>query len=365
MLEFLDNIFRYGGVSLFLWIGGMLLYYACGRLQARIGAYTAFTTAAYLISSDHTFWQIFGGYAKFLVPFCVLNIGLIWLFCVSLFDDDLKLKPIHYLIPATFFVAGIPFVLGLGAHPILGDGLIDKLITIGRALIIVHMVFIAWKGRDIDLIEKRREFRMLFVGIVTVISCVILVVETFFPTNQIGADLKLLQSFAFMLVALGILSRISLIETDALFMPEPTTPKLSDEMGTELCRPEDEHNLMVLAQLMSEGMYREPGLTTAMLAEKSRMPEHRMRQLINKHMGYRNFADYLNHHRIEEAKRMLESINDRHIPILSIAMDLGYLSLGPFNKAFKERTGLTPTAYRREKLLLDSSNVENTEIYIK
>ncbi|WP_081786483.1 helix-turn-helix domain-containing protein [Kordiimonas gwangyangensis] len=31
-------------------------------------------------------------------------------------------------------------------------------------------------------------------------------------------------------------------------------------------------------------------------------------------------------------------------------MDLGYGSLGPFNRAFKERTGLTPSEYRRNVL---------------
>ncbi|HBL92121.1 MAG TPA: AraC family transcriptional regulator, partial [Hyphomonas sp.] len=35
-------------------------------------------------------------------------------------------------------------------------------------------------------------------------------------------------------------------------------------------------------------------------------------------------------------------------PILSIAMDCGFGSLGPFNRSFKAMTGLTPSAYRRQ-----------------
>ena len=33
--------------------------------------------------------------------------------------------------------------------------------------------------------------------------------------------------------------------------------------------------------------------------------------------------------------------------VLTIALEAGYGSIGPFNRAFKERFGLTPTEYRR------------------
>jgi len=35
---------------------------------------------------------------------------------------------------------------------------------------------------------------------------------------------------------------------------------------------------------------------------------------------------------------------------LTIAMDLGYGSLGPFNRAFKTITGLTPSEFRRNSV---------------
>ena len=34
-------------------------------------------------------------------------------------------------------------------------------------------------------------------------------------------------------------------------------------------------------------------------------------------------------------------------PILSIALGLGYDSIGPFNRAFKTKTGQTPSEFRR------------------
>jgi AraC-like DNA-binding protein len=35
-------------------------------------------------------------------------------------------------------------------------------------------------------------------------------------------------------------------------------------------------------------------------------------------------------------------------PILSIALDLGFASIGPFNRAFKAITGLTPGDFRQQ-----------------
>lgn len=42
--------------------------------------------------------------------------------------------------------------------------------------------------------------------------------------------------------------------------------------------------------------------------------------------------------------------DNRNTPVLTLAMELGYGSLGPFNRAFKERTGLTPTEFRTQSL---------------
>jgi AraC-like DNA-binding protein len=38
------------------------------------------------------------------------------------------------------------------------------------------------------------------------------------------------------------------------------------------------------------------------------------------------------------------------VPILTIAMDAGFQSLGPFNRAFKAQTGVTPSEFRRLQL---------------
>ena len=82
------------------------------------------------------------------------------------------------------------------------------------------------------------------------------------------------------------------------------------------------------------------------LADRLAVPEYRLRRHINQHLGFRNFSQMANHFRIEEAKRRLADPALRRLPILTIAYDCGFGSIGPFNRAFKAQTGVTPQAFR-------------------
>ena len=103
-----------------------------------------------------------------------------------------------------------------------------------------------------------------------------------------------------------------------------------------------------LEQLMTvERIYRREGLTIGSLSAELGVPEYRLRQLINEGLGYRNFNAFLNHYRIGEAKAALVDPEQVEVPVLTIAMDTGFQSIGPFNRAFKAATNLTPTEFRR------------------
>ena len=97
-------------------------------------------------------------------------------------------------------------------------------------------------------------------------------------------------------------------------------------------------------------VYREPDLSVASLAHKLDIPEHRLRRLINRQLGHRNFSAFVNGYRLAEAETALGDPAQAAVPILTIALDAGFGSIGPFNRAFKAHTGLTPTEYRRARL---------------
>ena len=96
-----------------------------------------------------------------------------------------------------------------------------------------------------------------------------------------------------------------------------------------------------------EALWRREGLTVAQLAHEIGLPEHRLRRLINDRLGHRNFTAFINQRRIEAACAALTEQTGGYRTIASIAFDLGFGSLGPFNRAFRDATGLTPTEYRR------------------
>jgi AraC-like DNA-binding protein len=109
-----------------------------------------------------------------------------------------------------------------------------------------------------------------------------------------------------------------------------------------------------LTQAMSEEhAYRRDGLTLADLATTLGIGEAALRSLINQELGYRNFNDFLHHYRLQDAAGRLVA---EDLPILTIALECGYGSIGPFNRAFRQRFGMTPSAYRGASRLARRTN---------
>src|SRR5690606_26597761 len=97
-------------------------------------------------------------------------------------------------------------------------------------------------------------------------------------------------------------------------------------------------------------IYRDGDLGIAALADRLYCPEYRLRRVIRERLGHGHFTSFLNSHRIAEAQTMLSDPARRKEPVLSIAMAVGFQSIGPFNRAFKATTGCTPTEFRSQRL---------------
>jgi AraC-like DNA-binding protein len=113
----------------------------------------------------------------------------------------------------------------------------------------------------------------------------------------------------------------------------------------------DAAQLTALRRLLDfDKVFREPDLSIASLSQKLNIPEHRLRHLINRQLGHRNFSAFVNGYRLAETEAALSDPAQAAVPILTIALDAGFGSIGPFNRAFKAHTGLTPTEYRQAGL---------------
>lgn len=102
----------------------------------------------------------------------------------------------------------------------------------------------------------------------------------------------------------------------------------------------------ILGLMTEEGVYAQPNLKVADLARRLGEAEYKVSRSITGSLGFANFNQMANHFRVEEAKRRLADPALRRLPVLTIAYDCGFGSIGPFNRAFKAQTGLTPLAFR-------------------
>lgn len=111
-----------------------------------------------------------------------------------------------------------------------------------------------------------------------------------------------------------------------------------------------EQNLLVtrIQTEMQAGVWQVEGLTVGALAQRVKAPEHQVRRAINQVLGHRNFAAFINSARIDAAKSRLLAPEAPGLTVLEIAYDVGFASLGPFNRAFREATGLSPSDFRKQ-----------------
>lgn len=232
---------------------------------------------------------------------------------------------------------------------------------VGGALI-VHALFLVASGWRNDLVESRRRLRGPILALALVYALAVNSVEA--GELLVGSARALSPLGAGALMALGLLSLAAFGQADvALFGPAKGAPD-AQVVGTALAQAptatqgaKDEVNgadrdaIDKLERFMAEERpYREEGLTIAALALRLKLPEHRLRRLINQGLGYRNFNDFLNRWRLAEVKAALADPKQASVPVATIALDAGFGSLGPFNRAFKAETGLTPSAYRARGL---------------
>lgn len=323
-------------------VAGLLLFHLVhllrpglhGPVRLAVGAFTL-SVLGYLFCSmpDGANARQLAGLHLPLLALCVSGAPLLWLAARALFRDDFSLTA-----PIAASIAAFA-LLGVAAH----DSY-PMLRGVHAAAMLCFAAAALWesiRGWQADLVEPRRVARRWVVLGIGVYAAVVLIVEAF-VTQPIGRLLPTLHVAGIGLVALALavaIARGSVAEllgpgkpaVEATALPS-TPPRLDAKL------------LGRLTQAMTvERVYRREGLTLAALAQALDAGEAPVRALINQGLGYRNFNDFLHHYRLEEAAARLVA---EDLPILTIALECGYGSIGPFNRTFRQRFGMTPTEYR-------------------
>lgn len=101
-------------------------------------------------------------------------------------------------------------------------------------------------------------------------------------------------------------------------------------------------------QLMkTEKPYLDCELRMPDIAKALRTSPHHLSQMINQDLK-RSFINLMNEYRVQEVIEMMHTEAASKTTMLGLAYTAGFNNKTSFNRAFKEKTGLTPTAYFKE-----------------
>ncbi|MEQ9640581.1 MAG: AraC family transcriptional regulator [Alphaproteobacteria bacterium] len=321
----------------------VLLRDARGTWAGRLGAVLAAGGIGYLVCSSSGFnaWPDLPR-LPFLLP-CLANPVLFWMFARALFDDDYRPGRLDLVALVAVVVVGLARVFGQALLPAWLDW--ASVVAYQGAILglIGHVLWRALRGRAADLVETRRRFRAVFVVGIGGYMALIAMLEVVLHRAAPPGWLVTLNPAAIWLLSTLVLLRAVRLRHDDLVGALLLPPAPSDAVA-----PADRALMQRLsAAMLDERLYLEEGLAIGDLATRLAVPEYRLRRLINQQLGHRNFPAFLNGYRIDDAKAALADPARRREPILTIALGLGFGSIGPFNRAFKAATGMTPSEFRQ------------------
>lgn len=276
----------------------------------------------------------------------VPNTILVWLLAKSLLNDDFKMSPLYWLLAALYCIPLWIVRLDLnGFFDVVTIYHVYALNAYALALFI-YLLFDIIRNLTDDLVEPRRKLRIVLVFAIVVLTIVAITSEFIL----IG-DAQSLQTSFKLLVIYPLLIAIY------FWMFKIRTEHFSFQAVERRNSREPDHDLnlkdaALLKKLNSEMQgkeaWRQTDLTIKKLSARLGTTEHSLRYLINQRLGYRNFSAYVNEYRIKAIKLAFFAPETIGLPILTIALDNGFNSLPPFNRAFKSIEGVTPRLYRAQ-----------------
>lgn len=123
--------------------------------------------------------------------------------------------------------------------------------------------------------------------------------------------------------------------------PAPEATETDTQLGQRLIR-----------LIEREQLHLDPDLNVRSLAQALGEPPNKVSRAITAGLKAGNVNQLINARRITHAKTLLADPSQDHMTILQVALNSGFNSIGPFNRAFKAQTGVTPRAFRQGRTTL-------------
>lgn len=335
----IDLMARGASIALFLLWSWILFRNHRDILAARIAIAMNMAIIAYVLAT--TAWDFRPSIPRFFLSiFAGSTPGLFWLFARTWFNDKRRIETwtIVLILFSVFNIVAMQLSFERNYAINLTAGILFRVGMLGFA---IAGLWEAWRGREGDLVEVRRRMRPRIVAAVGIYVIIIAFVEIavfnyhapIWVARSVGSSIAII-TWIFCAAMFGMRQR-------DLFgaVPKTTTWTSSPLIDAGLTE-------RLLTLMQREMPHRDEEMTISKLAAFLGEQEYRLRRHINGALGHRNFASFLNGYRLDEVKSALADPGQKDVPIITIALDAGFGSLGPFNRAFREAEGMTPSEYR-------------------
>lgn len=332
----IDVLLRGGAITVLLICAAVFaIAQGSDRKALSLGA-LCFGLSAYLLISTPNLAFFAGWWMQLMIMLASAVPVLAYWAGFELFVDRPVFRWWHFVLAGlvifgAWFAAYIPYAIQIRAVLVLS--------------LSVHLAFMAVVSAAGDLLEERRRFRRWFLIVMALVGGAISVIEFLKLDEEMPASIYPLHALLFLTLAVIFLLWAVRVAPNFWIIESRVSSPGSDLTPAEAA---------VLARVqgaMQRKIWQQEGLSIGALAAHINAPEHRVRRAINQGLGHRNFTQFINEHRIAAAKVFLSDPQHSDRVILSIAYDVGYASLGPFNRAFREITGQSPTEFRRTAVI--------------
>lgn len=328
------------------WLVALLVFNAiCNTLAARQD-YAFYLPEAFAI--DFGYWHILLNLARNSTS------AVLAYLCHLIFREQKQFPVWLWILIAVqlFLEEPLGWILGpewtknAATMPILVNEVIPALLQL-----CFSCVALTWAILDAnaDLVEKRRSTRavmlVLLAGILSlavervgfITGIVPIPYAWMYPIHMF---ILCIQTLAAGIILTALLRDDAITYLDPLHKPTQPEPVDVDLSAAEAQR--------VVDAFAEDKLYTTMGLSVGDLSSHLSIPEYRLRSLIHDHLGFRNFNTLLHHYRIDDICQQLADPQKNATPILTLALSTGYQSIAPFNRAFRELKGVTPTQFRSQ-----------------
>lgn len=264
----------------------------------------------------------------FLLPYSI------WQLSRAIFSDETwsPLKLFGWAIPVLLWYQACAISFDIEGVTVYAA----VLMRITTITFLVLSVIESQRGKKDDLVKGRIKLRKFFIYFIAITGLITVLTETSLGYTDL-LTLKMIQRGAIMLFSTYFLIANAKWQ-DHFFARQTQTNEVKNQGMID----------KINEVMADQQFFKKEGLTIGQLAEELGEQEYKIRAVINQEMGYRNFPAFVNSFRIEEAKTLLTDTGSAALTIQEIAFEVGFSSIGPFNRAFKAATDQTPKEFREK-----------------